>query len=315
MNAIAVGAHSHTAPNWRARPGLVSPLHSPSCRDNRRLGLEGNLDVQGCEGTSPPRKRKPRRRLRRSRKGGSIDAGTLKSMFWNARGIVDEVDEVIDFMLARGVSVAGVCESKTYGEELSRRGFTWLRGPETLPRRGQKQPRMGLGFLVRDKAHPNATVVETGTHTMWIRLQGALRDLYLCVAYAPVYRKQKAAALQELLNGVDRFQDKGDVLVGGDLNVRCAANGDKTVSTPGRTFMADCASRGHCIINHMPGVCLDQFSRVQEVRLKNGTRVTRQTTVDYALVPASRATKVVSLEMDADAHLNSDHRPLVVSYL
>ena len=256
-------------------------------------GQKSYLDVQG-------RGAKPIRRKRRRRAPQKAQA-VLVSMFWNARGLADQVDEAIDYMQAKSITVAAFCESKTFGEELSRRGYSWHAGPETLPKRGAKLPRMGVGFLVHDATHPHAEIVEKKSYSAWLRLKGDSQDLYICGAYAPVYKAQKMDALKEILDGCVRYRNKGHVIVGGDLNVRCAANGDKTTSKPGRYLMTQSAAHGLEIVNQMNDLCQGEFSRVQEVKLKHGGHTTRQTTVDYVLVAAIHEGSVAQFQIDADS--------------
>ena len=136
----------------------------------------GDKGLQGAQGW---RRKKPRRRGT-VRKAVWPQTHSCKILWWNARGLADDIDDLLDVMEREQVTVAVICETKSYGDELSRRGFTFLRGPETLPKPGMAVPRKGIGMLVSDKEHPHASVEETGTHSMWIKLPGQKTDMYVC---------------------------------------------------------------------------------------------------------------------------------------
>ncbi len=44
----------------------------------------------------------------------------------------------------------------------------------------------------------------------------------------------------------------------------------------------------------------------------NGVNITFKSTIDYVLVPVEQEDRTVSLTIDADSGLDSDHRPLLM---
>ena len=101
----------------------------------------GDKGLQGAQGW---RRKKPRRRGT-VRKAVWPQTHSCKILWWNARGLADDIDDLLDVMEREQVTVAVICETKSYGDELSRRGFTFLRGPETLPKPGMACQGWALG--------------------------------------------------------------------------------------------------------------------------------------------------------------------------
>ena len=296
-------ARTHT-PNARSGPGLPLQQHPPSCC-GRGVGPRGQKGGREFH--------RPRRRRKRS--GGA--SSSVRILFWNARGVVDDVDELIDYMESKDISAAGICETKVFGVDLSRRGWTWLRGPETLPYLGKTLPRMGLGFLVRDNVLKGASVVSAGKYSMWIKIPGADEVLYAGVGYAPVYPKQKFEAISELLRGAHHFAKEGVVVCGGDFNARLGCNGDVTTNAAGRWFENECGKNLISILN-LRGDFAGNYSRTQIVRVKRNGRYVeeeRKSTIDYLLCPSARENVVLGCGIMEDAHLHSDHKPLMAQVL
>jgi hypothetical protein len=280
---------------------------------------DGNLKEPRLEG------RRRRRRIRRRRKGSTSSAskggGTgvctpWGFMYWNARGLEDELAETLTLMEERGISMAGFTETKVFGTDLSRGRWRWINGPETLPAKGDKTAKLGLGVMVDDRKHPNATIDSIGVYTMWVRLPGGAsggdRDLYFGVVYCPVYDSEKKAAMKEIVAGFTRYRDKGVVMMGGDMNVRCGMNGDPVISTPGRVLMRMCDKADIIFVNDME-LATGEYTRQQWVELHKGTpeaeTVLRRTTIDYTLMAEADTDRVLRFAVGEDCGLDSDHRP------
>ena len=173
-------------------------------------------------------------------------------------------------------------------------------------------PNMGLGIMVRKDRFPSANIVRKGEYTVWVRLPGSPLDAYICAAYVPVYARLKMNALQEIVAGCDEFREKGVVLVGGDLNVRCGCNGDPVTNSHGNAVLKLCAENDLCLANKLEDRCSGEFSRVQDV-LIGGVTHTRRTTLDYVLVPVEHEPRILELTIDTEFEqqgLVSDHRPV-----
>ena len=211
------------------------------------------------------------------------------------------------------VDIACIAETKIYGEDLSTAEWTWLAGAETLPKAGGSTPRMGLGMLVRSAVFPLALVVKKGKYTLWVKLPGVKQDLYVCSCYIPVYKSDKKPALKELWKYYRHLSTKGIVLVGGDFNARCGANGDAVTSTFGRRLLKESSDEKACIINLLKDRCTGEFTRVQEAYIKKtGQRVTHRTTIDYTIIPNAQQHRVVRLTIMDHRGLHSDHKLLLL---
>jgi hypothetical protein len=227
----------------------------------------------------------------------------LELMFWNARGIEDDVDDVINFMEERGISVGCFVETRLFKKSLSRGKWEWHGAAEHLPNLGQKSPRLGLGAFVDSERHPGSYVARKGEFTMWVCLKGEVQDLFIGVVYAAVYNlPDRETAFRELGAGYAHFRSKGIVVIGGDFNSRCGMNGDETLSTSGRQLFGFCEDFSLTIVNALAGVCSGNFTRIQG---------DERSTIDYVLVPTLSQTSILSLEIVESSGLRSDHRPLV----
>jgi hypothetical protein len=232
-------------------------------------------------------------------------------MFWNARGVEEDLVELIVHLDENDIQVACIMETKVFGTDLSTDKYKWISGPETLPSVGGNTPRMGLGFLV-SREYPRASLVRKGRYTAWLRIPGAV-DLYVGAIYIPVYPQQKLEALKELWLGYQAYEHVGLVVMGGDLNARCGANGDAIVNTFGRKVLRECSEKDIDIVNMNTELVVGSFSREQTVYLKKtGESVVHRTTIDYVMTQKEQAHRVESLKICEDSGLNSDHKPLAI---
>lgn len=247
-------------------------------------------------------------RPRRRRKQGVSAPPTeqrahLNVMVWNARGIEDDVVDVIDLMEERKVTLGCFMETKIFSKDLSRGRWQWFGAAEHLPTLGDASPRLGLGMFVDTDTHTGATPGVSGRYTMWLLVPGEEQDLYICAVYVPVYpMPERAAAWRELGEGYARYKDLGLVIMCGDMNSRCGMNGDPVLGPSGRQLLGFCSDRELVIVNALVHLCKGQFTRVQGLE---------KSTIDYVLVPSVAESTVLSLEIVSDSGLRSDHRPLV----
>ena len=138
-----------------------------------------------------------------------------------------------------------------------------------------------------------------------------VEDLFISAVYAPVHAAQIVAAFEEVMASYQTFRGKGLVAIGGDLNARSGYNGDVIVSADGKRLLDMCREAGLTVVNSMVDICQGDFTRVQDACL-NGVNITLKTTIDYVLVPVEQEDRTVSLTIDADSGLDSDHRPLLM---
>ena len=71
---------------------------------------------------------------------------------------------------------------------------------------------MGLGVLADRRMFPSAAAIKTGKYTVWVRLQGADADSFICAAYAPVHAAQKIGSYRQQPDLPRRRQEKGGLL-------------------------------------------------------------------------------------------------------
>ena len=293
--------------------------------DTEALAGEGGVCVRGaCGGRSvcgksnvfgaclPRIPRQATRRGKRKHSKTNILEEMIHILFWNARGIEEEMIELIVLLEECNAKVACIMETKIFGKNLSTKEWKWLAGPETLPSLGGDTPRMGLGFLVH-ASFVDAAVVRKGKYTAWLCLPGVHVDMYICAVYIPVYGKQKTAALEEIWKGYNKFRHEGVVVLGGDLNARCGANSDTVINTAGRTIMRQCQEEEMSLLNLDPKRCFGAFSREQQVTIaKTKETVVHRTTIDYVLIPVEQDHRAKSLCILDDTGLDSDHKPIMV---
>ena len=238
-------------------------------------------------------------------------------MFFNPRSIGNKVDVIKNSMIDRGVVYAGISESCTFNDSatLSDAKFRWDAGTEGKPKSGSG-PTRGMGALI-DRTAVKASIVETGTYTLWHRVEtttpaqgGDGRPLFVGVGYFPDSQDTKghAKANKELLACLRKYRDLGHVVFGGDLNAHTGLNGDDThVDDAGTMLMETVNDAGMLLINAMAGKCTGGPTRVQ-VQAKG----VQQSTLDYVMCSPSLATNIDSLVIDTD-QMDSDHRPLFLT--
>ena len=161
--------------------------------------------------------------------------GSTTVFFWNARGLENELDGVIDYMVEKEAAVGAFMETRLFKKDVSRVGWKWIGGAEYLPSLGDEHPRLGLGALIDTERCPGAIAVAGGNYSLWINIPGQDRDMYLCITHVPVYPDpERAVAWQELAAGYTRFRSLGLVAFVGDFNSRCGMNGDTVLGTCAR---------------------------------------------------------------------------------
>ena len=238
-------------------------------------------------------------------------------MFFNPRSIGNKVDVVKNSMINRGVVYAGISESCTYNDStgLSDATFRWDAGTEGKPKSGSG-PTRGMGAFI-DRTSVKASIVETGTYTMWHRVEttssdqdGDGRPLFVGVGYFPDSQDTKGhvKANKELLACLRKYRDLGHVVFGGDLNAHTGLNFDDTpMDNAGVMLLETVNDAGMLLINAMAGKCTGGPTRVQ-VQEKG----VQQSTIDYVMCSPSLAINIDSLVIDTD-QMDSDHRPLYLT--
>ena len=70
------------------------------------------------------------------------------------------------------------------------------------------------------------------------------------------------------------------------------------------------------LVNSLADICKGDFTRVQKACV-DGVDTTLRTTIDYAyvLVPSEQEDRTISLTIDGESGLDSDHRPLLLDTL
>ncbi len=158
-------------------------------------------------------------------------------VFFNARSIGNKVDVLKSFMKGKRAAYGGISESRTYNDSasLSDSTYRWDAGTEGKPKSGSG-PTRGMGALI-DRMGIKASIVETGTYTMWHRVEtrarvgeGKTKPIFVGVGYFPNAQDKKghAKANKELARCLRKYRDLGHVVFGGDLNAHTGLNGDET---------------------------------------------------------------------------------------
>jgi hypothetical protein len=57
----------------------------------------------------------------------------VKVIFFNARGLEHDVEDVKDYLIRKGIAVAAISEKWAYENDFGDDAWLWLRGPEHLP--------------------------------------------------------------------------------------------------------------------------------------------------------------------------------------
>ena len=238
-------------------------------------------------------------------------------VFFNARSIFNKAGVFKSFMTDKGAAYGGISESKTYNDTagLSDSTFRWDAGTEGKPKSGSG-PTRGMGAFI-DRTAIKASIVETGTYTMWHRVetraragQGKTKPIFVGVGYFPDSQDKKghAKANKELARCLRKYRDLGHVVFGGDLNAHTGLNGDVTpVDDAGLMLMDTVNDTDMLMVNSMGNICSGGPTRVQ---VQVGT--IQQSTLDYVICSPSLVTHIRSLVIDND-QMDSDHRPLVLS--
>ena len=161
---------------------------------------------------------------RGKRKGTSKLIRRLKVMTINTRGIKNKITSITSALHTNNTHIAAITETHLNGnEDVKIRGYQWI---------GQNRPHKGggIGFLVRndtkDLIEERKTPPSTNLESKWITLKGANK-----ITIAVVYGKQETAIkeeveyqFQELTTLTNRMQQKGEVIIMGDLNAKVEIN-------------------------------------------------------------------------------------------
>ena len=205
--------------------------------------------------------------------------------------------------------------------------YSWILGSGQRLSRDSAPGKGGVGVLVHSSIRGSIHKLESTRDQLWLRLDDSSHSsggapVFVGVVYLPSgsdanVRAECARIYEELAERVQKYQSRGTVLLGGDMNARIAANGDRVTNQAGVQMTEFCQRNGLLIANtqlptrdNLPR-CSGSFSRV-ELR-SDGLQ---QSTVDYVLVSKSAQAQVASLSLDqAVPHrVLSDHKPLVLEW-
>ena len=75
---------------------------------------------------------------RRGKRCGGRAHVSVRGMWWNARGLEDDLELVQDYMVEKKIDYACFCETKVFGKDLCAgdEAWAWHAGPEVLPKLG-----------------------------------------------------------------------------------------------------------------------------------------------------------------------------------
>jgi hypothetical protein len=201
----------------------------------------------------------------------------LVLVFFNARSIANKADVFKSFMTDKRAAYGGISESKTHNDTagLSDSTFRWDAGTEGKPKSGSG-PTRGMGAFI-DRTAIKASIVETGTYTMWHRVEtrtrngeGKSKPIFVGVGYFPDSQDKKghAKANKELARCLRKYRDLGHVVFGGDLNAHTGLNNDETpVDDAGLMLLTTVNNTDMLLVNAMGSIC-SRFKRGRSSRAR-----------------------------------------------
>ena len=142
-----------------------------------------------------------------------------------------------------------------------------------------------------------------------LRIPTSPKPVYVCVTHVPLVSVPVArqAAFTEIKNGIIKFRKLGVVIIGGDLNARCAMNGDTTRLPCGTHLMDFCDENVLTMVNSLSAIVNGEFTRVQ-LATRDGITSWDKTTIDYVLIDKTNASRALNLSFLEDNDLDSDHK-------
>lgn len=201
--------------------------------------------------------------------------------------------------------------------------YSWILGTGLGPSRDREPGKGGVGALIHASIRGLVHKLEATREQLWLRLDDKRHTpVFIGVVYLPSgshtsARTECTRIYEELAVRVQKYQSQGTVLLGGDMNARIAANGDKVTNTAGLQMIRFCQRNGLMIANtELPARddqarCTGSFSRVE--LHSDGLQ---QSTVDYVLVSKISQANVTSLSLEESVshRILSDHKPLVLNW-
>jgi exonuclease III len=227
----------------------------------------------------------------------------IKLCFWNARGISRKSRLFADFLREQNATVAAVSETKTFRQKLDTGDYDLLIGSESVhTKRGKSNktvPVGGLAFFLRPGT--SAAVVQSRAECVWMRMQ----NVFIGNVYRNPATRDATQFFANLAADVARFRD---VIIGGDLNIRAAANGDSETDNNTAKLLSFCEDNRLHLVNLLP-CTTGNWTRVE---IKPSLQVVERSTLDYVIVSDSLLPMVQSLAI-VDRQFGSDHKPLVLT--
>jgi exonuclease III len=220
--------------------------------------------------------------------------------------------------------------------------YQWMLGSGQEATRHSAPGKGGVGALVHASIRGLVHKLDSTRDQLWLQMDAApavctpptttamtpdqrrptfIGVVYLPTGTSPSAQDERARIYEEVALRVQRYQSRGPVLLGGDMNARLSANGDTVTNAAGEQ-LAQFAQRHGLLIGNtqLPpqsngrsshARCTGSFSR-SELRMG----VVQQSTLDYVLISKAAQARVRSLTLDESVphRVLSDHKPLVVEW-
>lgn len=271
-------------------------------------------------------------------------AGHMKLTWLNIRGARSKDELLVRTAISQQWPLVLLTETKLKREREKlfcgdTNEYQWILGSGQEVTRHSEPGKGGVGALVHASIRGLVHKLDSTRDQLWLQMDAApdacspttttvaprrptfIGVVYLPTGTSPSAQDERARIYEEVAARVQRYQGRGPVLLGGDMNARLSANGDTVTNAAGEQ-LAQFAQRHGLLIGNtqLPPLtsngdpqprCAGSFSR-SELR----TGVVQQSTLDYVLVSKAAHARVRSLTLDESVphRVLSDHKPLVVEW-
>ena len=249
--------------------------------------------------------------------GAGVPKRVLRIAFLNVRGLRDKHEQVVRAAVELDIDVVGVTESKDKLQSIVSSGsvgWAWTHG---WRQDVTKAAAGGLAYAAAEQQREHTTLETADRDSMWLRVQlaGGL-VLRIAIVYLPSgagrdTMMERERAMEAIAARVQKFRKEGPVYVGGDLNGRLGANGDKVTNAAGDQIKRLAEIAGMTLVNLESDRCQGEFSR----SLAKADGSVEESTLDYVLVTDEHLESVKALEISDDEQLRagSDHKAVVLT--
>ena len=230
----------------------------------------------------------------------------LRIIAHNINGVALKDEEVIRSALIRRAQLLLLTETRIRASrslfEGARKEFRWLFGSPGQSTRG------GVAIAVH-RSLKGVHVVKARRDSLFISVP-ALKGstLFVGVVYLPpagsMHAVERAELIAELTLTITTLKAKGKVVMMGDFNARCKANGDEVTNIEGCDLLNLCLTLGLDIANFSP-VCSGEFTWERMVQ-----GVLQRSTIDYCISTCPGWIKTLKISSKSSSRLGSDHKPL-----